>query len=258
MKRTPVTVDLTEFPEVFHPVLRNSNLFDSSCSRIARVWFLEHCQGFYLKSAAKGALEKEFQMTSYLHGKGLAAEVISYVQTEDRDWMLTTRVPGEDCTYGLYLEDPLRLCDTIAASLRSLHELDHSDCPVTDHTQSYVALAKQNHQRGICDLSGTAFTSADQAWCVVQSLSGALKSDTLIHGDYCLPNIMLDNWSFSGFIDVDHGGVGDRHIDLYWGMWSLAYNLKTDAYGSRFLDAYGRDRIDPEILHGISAFEAFG
>jgi kanamycin kinase len=84
-----------------------------------------------------------------------------------------------------------------------------------------------------------------------------LKSDTLIHGDFCLPNVMLNNWQFSGLIDLGAAGAGDRHMDLHWGIWSLDFNLKTDAYRDRFLDAYGRDKIDMEILNSIGAFEVF-
>ena len=85
-----------------------------------------------------------------------------------------------------------------------------------------------------------------------------MKTDTLLHGDYCLPNIMLDNWQFSGFIDLDGAGVGDRHIDLFWGVWTLQFNLKTNRYGQRFLDVYGRDCIDMDLLSAIPYFEAFG
>ena len=69
---------------------------------------------------------------------------------------------------------------------------------------------------------------------------------------------MLKDWDFAGFIDVGAGGLGDRHIDLHWGIWSLGYNLGTDAYRDRFLDAYGRDRINKDLLAVMDAFEAFG
>jgi kanamycin kinase len=84
------------------------------------------------------------------------------------------------------------------------------------------------------------------------------KSDVLLHGDYCLPNIILDNWRFSGFIDVGNGGIGDRHVDLYWGAWTLNFNLKTDEYRERFFDAYGRDRVDLDMIDLVSAAEVFG
>jgi kanamycin kinase len=69
---------------------------------------------------------------------------------------------------------------------------------------------------------------------------------------------MLDDWALSAFIDVDGGGVGDRHIDLFWGAWTLGFNLKTDKYRDRFLDAYGRDKVDTEVLKIVAAAEVFG
>ena len=44
----------------------------------------------------------------------------------------------------------------------------------------------------------------------------------VMHGDYCLPNLILSDARLSGFIDLGNGGVGDRHCDLYWGLWALA------------------------------------
>lgn len=73
--------------------------------------------------------------------------------------------------------------------------------------------------------------------------------NVIIHGDYCLPNIIMDNFSFKGFIDLGYGGVGDRHYDIYWGIWTLNYNLKTDNYRDIFLDAYGRNDINDDGLN---------
>ena len=36
------------------------------------------------------------------------------------------------------------------------------------------------------------------------------------------------------------------------------FNLKTNRYSDRFLDAYGRDAVNPELLRGIAAIETFG
>ena len=99
---------------------------------------------------------------------------------------------------------------------------------------------------------------AEEAIAVLRDDKGALKNDVLIHGDYCLPNIMLDGWRLSGFIDLGNAGVGDRHIDIFWGTWTLWFNLKTWQYTDRFLDAYGRDKANPEILKIIAAAEVFG
>ncbi len=261
MKRIPISKNLSDIPEALRPFIKDAKLFNSSCSNAAKVIYIDKDSGYYLKSAKPGTLEREAEMTRFFHSRGLAAEVIDYITT-DRDWMLTAAVPGEDCTYPLYLDDPWRLTDILGETLRHLHSLDTVGCPIPNRTAEYLQTAERNYQSGKFDASlfhgDFTFKNADEAHSVMEHGKDALKSDTLLHGDYCLPNIILDNWRFSAFIDLDNAGVGDRHIDLFWGAWTLIFNLKTDKYCSRFLDAYGRDTVDTEILKLIAAIETFG
>lgn len=256
---------LTQLPEDIPGQLRDfaedAAIYDSSCSPEARVYFLEKAEGFYLKKAAKGTLQKEAAMYSYFHKKGLAPEVLAYESLEN-DWLLTARAKGEDCTHSLYLSDPKRLCDTTAELLRKLHETDFTDCPIPNRTKDYLTTVEENYRRGQFDTSlfpdNWGYTTAEEAFRIAQENGKYLKADTLLHGDYCLPNIMLNNWNFSSFIDLGCGGVGDRHIDLFWGVWTLQFNLNTDKYVGCFLDAYGRDKVNPDIFPVIAACEVFG
>lgn len=261
MKRTPVIPDLSLFPAELHSLFRDCPVYDSSCSEDARVWFLDREGGLFLKTAPAGALKTEAEMTGFFHSKGLSAEVLCCLSRE-KDWLVTRRIPGEDCVYPAYLEDPKQLCDTTALLLRQLHETDADRCPVAGRNESYLALAEKNYAAGKFDRTlfpgHWGFSSAAEAWKEVETNGKYLKSDALLHGDYCLPNILLDNWRFSGFIDLGNGGVGDRHIDIFWGVWTLFFNLKTNAYYDRFLDVYGRDKVQPEMLRTIAAFEVFG
>lgn len=261
MKRTPAELDIDAYPSEFRPILEGARVYDSSSSRLARVIFIDKDCGYYLKSAEKGRLKREAVLADYFHRKGLASSVLEYLSV-DGDWLLTEKVPGEDCTYAPYLDDPERLCDMVAELLRALHATPCSDCPVRDKTARYLELAEGNYLNARYDAShfpdNWGYGSADEAWQVLQKYGHLLKSDTLIHGDYCLPNIMLDGWRFSGFIDLGDGGVGDRHIDLFWGKWSLEFNLKTDEYSERFFDAYGREAFDEDMLRVVAAAEVFG
>lgn len=260
MNRVLIQPLLSDFPEIFHPLLQSHPVYDSSCSQIARVYFLEREGGLYLKNAPKGSLAKEAAMTRFFHSKGLAAEVLAY-KSLDTDWLLTRRIPGEDCIDAMYLAEPERLCDTTAQLLRMLHDTDPVDCPI-NRTADYLATARKNYLEANYDSSlfpdNWGYRTAEEAWRVVEENAGYLQTNTLLHGDYCLPNIMLDGWRFSGFIDLDAAGVGDRHIDLFWGIWSLQFNLKTDRYRDRFLDVYGRELVNEDMFPIISAFEVFG
>ena len=261
MKRTLIDTLPIILPPEIEKFTVGARIFDSSCSPEARVYYVERDGGYYLKVARKGTLLREAQLTEYFHSLGLGAEVLGYC-SDDVDLLLTARMRGEDCTHTDYLADAKRLCDTIATELRRLHELDFSGCPVQDRTAEYIDTVENNYRTGNYDTShfpdSFGYASAEDAIRVFEDGRSSLRRDVLIHGDYCLPNIMLDDWRPSGFIDLGNGGVGDRHIDIFWGAWTLWFNLHTDAYRDRFLDAYGRDKADAEMLKIIAAAEVFG
>ena len=262
MKRTETVIDPSGYPEAIRPFLMGARIYDSSCSREARVLYLACDDGYYLKTAPKGTLQKEAEMTGYFHKKGLAPAVLFYKEEESRDVLLTARAIGEDCTDRQYLDDPKRLAALLGERLRMLHDLPHGDCPVQDRMAVSLKTAENNYRMGMYDLSylmpRCKGLTADEAYRYLSAHRTYLQSDTLLHGDYCLPNIVLNDWDFSAFIDLGAGGVGDRHVDLYWGAWTLAFNLKTDRYRERFYDAYGRDRIDEDVIALVSIAEAFG
>ena len=253
-------------PALFDKYIKGANIYDSSCSPEARVYFIESTGmpegGFYLKRAPLGTLLREAQLTEYFHSLALGTEVLEYTSDECCDWLLTRAVIGEDCTNSVYLSSPERLAKTTGQLLRALHEITPPPCPANDRVQEYLALAEANYQSGNYDKSNFpesfGYRSAEEAYSVLSDGKHLLHSDTLIHGDYCLPNIILNDWKLSAFIDVDHGGVGDRHIDLFWGAWTLWFNLKTDKYRDLFFDAYGRDKINTDVLSVVAAAEVFG
>lgn len=260
MKRQLIELNTDAVPTQFRPFLDGATVYDSSCSKAASVYFLDKGEGFYLKKSPKGSLEKEAAMTEFFHGKGLAPEVLAF-ESSDYDWMLTRRALGEDCIDPAYLADPQRLCDLTATLLRQLHETDTTGCPV-NRTADYLATARENYKHQRYDMAffpdNWGYATPEEAWGEIEENGDSLKADTLLHGDYCLPNILLDNWRFSSFIDLDTAGIGDRHVDLFWGMWSLNFNLKTERYCERFLDVYGRDVIEPERFRTVAAIEVFG
>lgn len=260
MNRLLIELNSMDIPAEFRSFLAGATVYDSSCSKAAKVYFLDKDDGFYLKKSPKGSLSKEAAMTTFFHSKGLAPEVLAF-ESDEFDWMLTKRALGEDCIDPMYLAEPQRLCDLTAQLLRQLHEVDITGCPV-NRTADYLATARENYQNKHYDLSlfpdNWGYASPEDAWAEIEKNGDSLASDTLLHGDYCLPNILLNNWQFSSFIDLDTAGIGDKHIDLFWGMWSLQFNLKTDRYCQRFLDVYGKDAIEPEKFRTVAAIEVFG
>ena len=261
MQKTLIDTIPIALPKEIESLVLGAKVYDSSCASGAKVFFIDKDSGYYLKTDKKGSLEREYLMTSYFHKRGIGAEVL-YFGSNECDIMLTAKVQGEDCVNKKHTDEPKRLSILQGEELRKLHELDYSDCPCFNKMEEYVTLAQHNYLTDNFDKThfpdNFGYSSAEEAYKVLMDGKSAFKSDVLVHGDYCLPNIILKDWKLSAFIDVGGAGVGDRHIDIFWGLWSLGFNLQTEKYNDLFLDAYGRDKIDKEILKIVASAEVFG
>ncbi|MCL2592077.1 MAG: phosphotransferase [Defluviitaleaceae bacterium] len=253
----PVNIEISDYPSEIRPFLINAKVYDSSCSEQAKVIFIDKDNGYFLKVSEKNTLKREADLTNFFYEKGLSAQVLVYVSTEE-DYFLTRKIQGDDCIAQKYLEQPEKLCDKLAETLLMLHNTDFTGCPV-DHISRYLNSVEKNYLAGMCDkLIASGFSSRDDAYNFFVENAYKLEPNALLHGDPCLPNIILNDWKFSGFIDLGGGGIGDRHVDIFWAIWTFKFNLKTDKYRERFIDAYGRDKIDEEKLRIVMAAEIFG
>ncbi|EHI70209.1 aminoglycoside 3'-phosphotransferase [Streptococcus ictaluri] len=250
-----------QIPHNFVKLVKDSMIYDSSSSTAACVFFIEKDQGYFLKTAPKGKLKREFEMTCFFHKKGLAPEVIDY-QSLDRDWLLTQRVPGEGANQIEYLRQPKKLINIVVEQLQKLHELHFTEISAINRTDSYIQTVELNYQKGVFNpnflSSRDLFKTSYDIFDYIQEIKPLLESDTLIHGDFCLPNVILNNWKFQSMIDWDCSGMGDKHIDLFWLLWTFQHQLKTATFKDYILDCYGREAIEMSILEAIPYFEVFG
>ena len=62
------------------------------------------------------------------------------------------------------------------------------------------------------------------------------------HGDFCLPNIFFEGNRLSGLIDLGHGGVGDRYLDIALCYRSLKHNFD-GTYGGKVYEDFDPDGL---------------
>ncbi len=255
MNKTKTTLEPSSLPPHLRHLLDGATVYDSSCGARARVLYLD--TGYYLKLAAPGSLSNEAELGRLLYPRGLSAEVVDYVRTAERDILVTREVPGCDLTH--ICGEPLEVCRLMALALRGLHEQTTDGLPVARAQLDYAGAVrrqldgKRHVSAELCDYFGIC--DDEQTLRLAREGISSLSADTLIHGDACLPNVIQASGRLSGFIDLGGAGVGDRHIDLYWAVWSLWYNLGTADFSDAFLDMYGRDRFSAHMLRAMAAIE---
>ena len=62
------------------------------------------------------------------------------------------------------------------------------------------------------------------------------------HGDFCLPNILIENGEISGFIDLDHTGIADKWRDIALCYRSLKHNFD-GTYGGKVYPDFNPDML---------------
>ena len=68
------------------------------------------------------------------------------------------------------------------------------------------------------------------------------KDQVLIHGDYSLPNILIDGETYN-FIDLGDASISTKYFDFYYFYRSLKINKK-EYMMNEFLKGYGIEKID--------------
>ena len=234
-------------PVQLRALFDSSVVEDRSYSSTAKTYQLTRDgRALFVKLAKRELLERERLMSEFLHRHGLAPEVVDFGSFGDDAYLVTAALPGRDGIADEQLSEPRRLAKVFGEALRRLHELPADGCPVGNRDSELRNLAEASLEARDYDVSHIPEPLEEAAAKLHRQTPQ--DSQVVLHGDYCLPNIILDGFRLTGFVDLGNGGLGGRHYDLYWGVFTLEYNLKSSAYKDLFLDAYGRSLIVPELL----------
>lgn len=230
-------LDPSTFPDSIRLYTNNCRLYDTGVTSRFRTFLVEGDQPLYLKIGGRGSLSQEKQMLSFLRGTKVCASVVSFAQDSSFDYLLTSALPGENGASSLHLHSPKHLAALVGESLHRLHSLPAGGCPCKGPGQSLVEQAKGR-------LPSLDAHTAKR----LEILGQLVVDDSVVHGDFHLSDLVLNNWRLSGFTGLSHSGLGDRHYDISRALNDLSRQLGSDQYQDVMLDAYGREFIDPARL----------
>jgi aminoglycoside phosphotransferase len=143
-------------------------------------------------------LAAERERLPWLAGRWPVPAVIGSFHEAGDDWLITREVPGVPLHHTPVGLAPVRVARRFGEILRRLHATDAAGCP--------FGVRK--------------------------------RGNVLVHGDYCLPNVLVTDGELSGIVDVGGSGLGNPETDLAAGVWTLRYNYG-EGFAADFLDAYG-------------------
>lgn len=141
-------------------------------------------------------LKNEYNKDKWISKYISSPKPIIFIVDNNKAYYLREYLIGENLCLEKYIKDPELLVDLLVKAIKLLHN-----------------------------------TKVDDKKYIIDS-----EYNTLIHGDFCLPNIMVYNNEITGFIDLGDSGIGDPWRDYAWCIWSLEYNLNSKEYTPLLLE----------------------
>ena len=134
---------------------------------------------------------------AWLDGRWPVAKILGFFHESGDDWLVTRALEGVPLFHPSVGWSPVRVAAELGKILRGLHATDARDCPFGTRKPGHV----------------------------------------LVHGDFCLPNVLVHQGKLSGLVDLGDAGLASPETDLAAGVWTLQYNYGK-GFARAFLDAY--------------------
>jgi len=206
----------------------------------------------YLKIAAhpfEQELLAEKDHLEWLQGRLPVPAVHACCTDAEHSYLLLAEIPGLLAFDDAFVKDIPALVRILAEGLRMIHQVDSTLCPFDERLAHKISLARQRVEAGLVDESD--FDEKRKGMRAGEVFKLLIESQpqgedlVFTHGDYCLPNILIDrpHGHITGLIDWGRAGVADRYQDLALAARSLTHNfgpgwepLLWEAYGLKTMD----------------------
>jgi len=216
--------------------LRNYSLLDKCASRLGgknlqfknrdgTIVFLKTGQG-----AAAKSLFRERIALEWLEDKRInVPKVLNYFddKSDGAIYLLLSALKGSAAQKIADL-DKKEILRTVATALKQFHSIsvDGSGNLWTldndlDHIRDYLKfnlIKRRNFQKA------NKGKTPEDVYSYLLQMRGKLSNRVIVHGDYCLPNILIAKNSY-GFLDVGNCGPGDPYKDFSAMEVSIARNF---------------------------------
>lgn len=199
------------------------------------------------------SVERQVQMMQWLEGKVPVPKVIAYEVENEKSYLLMSKVSGVMSCDTYYLEHPQELLKALASGLKMLWQVDVKECPVVRDLDAVLEEACMQIENGWVDLDNVEpttfgegeFESPEQ---LLEWLDNHRPSyePVLSHGDFCLPNVFLEDGQVKGFIDLGRAGVGDKWNDIALCYRSLKHNFD-GTYGGKVYEDFNPNMLFEEL-----------
>ncbi|MNZ97962.1 Aminoglycoside 3'-phosphotransferase [compost metagenome] len=204
----------------------------------------------FLKMHAANAIERlcdERSRLEWLQGRLPVPKVLYYGVNGWGEYLLMSEAAGLDASNKMPDLTDRQLMRLLGEGLRAVHEIPIRSCPFDRTLDAVLPEAGRRVRLGLVDEDDfDSNRKGMQAEALYEELLLKRPFDedlVFTHGDYCLPNIIVNEGRISSFIDWGRGGIADRYQDIALAVRSIANNFGEEQIPA-FMESYGMAEPD--------------
>lgn len=175
---------------------------------------------------------REYEMLIWLKDQLPVPKVLAFEVQDDKCYLLMEKAKGEMACSDELMRQPKRLTQILAASLKQMWQVDITNCPYAHTLKEHLAAATYQVENQLYDLDNVEpETFGENGFENPEALLEWLKApdfeEDLVfsHGDFCLPNIFIQDGKLSSLIDLGRAGIADKYQDIALCYRSLSHNF---------------------------------
>jgi aminoglycoside phosphotransferase len=201
----------------------------------AQVFRLEQQTGgkLYLKIApqerAGFGLFAEKQNLDWLSGKLPVPEVRLFAANDSLEYLLTSEIAGHAASEDSLKTHMTQVVEQLVVGLKLIQSLVIDDCEFDMRLDRTIREAWRSVEMGLVDESDfddeRIGRSAEDLFQELVAIKPKNEDLVFTHGDYCLPNVILQDLQLGGFVDWARAGIADPYRDIALLARSVKFNF---------------------------------
>lgn len=138
----------------------------------------------------------------------------------------------------------------IGKFLRNIHDIDISDCTFNQNSVEVLLNKVLENIDIVTEQVQETYPNMDRESIIFFIKNNVPSDKVLVHGDYSLPNILIDENGEIGTIDLGDLSISTKYFDFYYLKKSMIRNKKINQF-EELLNGYGIDKLDEDALKWV-------
>lgn len=188
----------------------------------------------------KNNLKEEYKRLKWIEGKLNTPKAYYYNEKDNIKYLIMEYKKG---TPSFKFDD---IGYQLGKALKQIHQVNIENCPFNKYSPEQLLSNFLDKLDSIYPEIQDNYKDETKE-TVIEFMKENIPTDkVLTHGDYSMPNILINNGEIS-FIDLGELGISTKYLDIYYLMKSLKINKKEEIF-EEFIKGYGIDKINNNYI----------